>query len=385
MTVFLIRLHPLAQTATHSYPQLPTMTTPQFHPLTIQRVTPEAAGAVAITLAVPPELRDTYAFAPGQFLTLRATLGGESVRRSYSICSSVQRYESAHEIDVGIKPVEGGLFSNWAVQRQAGETLEVMTPQGRFCPVMPSTPSTPSTHRVAFAAGSGITPVLSIMASTLHSEPHSRFTLVYANQRVGTILFNEALQDLKDRYPARLTLIHILSRQAQDVELLSGRLDERRVSALLDQLLPVSHINEAFVCGPEGMIDAVEQALANAGLPKALIHTERFFASDTGTTSKTIANYSTNTGTTGTFDSNFSLKVVLDGKTHTLALQPQDKLLDVALAAGLDLPYACRGGVCRGSGGGVEQPASSSGGSASRDKVRRMGHSSRYRSSCCPT
>ena len=319
------------------------MSTPQFHPLTIQRVTPEAAGAVAITLAVPPELRDAYLFEPGQFLTLRTTLDGESVRRSYSICSSAQRYAAGHEIDVGIKPVEGGLFSNWAVHRQAGETLDVMTPQGRFCPVMSSAPAT---HRVAFAAGSGITPVLSIVASTLHSELQSRFTLVYANQRVNTILFNEALQDLKDRYPARLTLIHVLSRQAQDVALLCGRLDGPRVTALLDQLRPVTHIDEAFVCGPEGMIDAVEQALAGAGLPKVRIHTERFFSGDARQISKTIANYSISTGTSGTNSSTFSLKVVLDGKTHTLPLQPQDKLLDVALAAGLDLPYACRGGVC---------------------------------------
>jgi ring-1,2-phenylacetyl-CoA epoxidase subunit PaaE len=184
------------------------------------------------------------------------------------------------------------------------------------------------------------------MASTLYSEPQSRFTLVYANQRVNTILFNEALQDLKDRYPARVTLIHVLSRQTQDVDLLCGRLDGPRVAALLAQLLPVAHIHEAFVCGPEGMIDAALQALATAGLPKARIHTERFFSGDANNSSKTIANYSIPTGTTGINDSKFSLKVVLDGKTHTLPLRPQDKLLDIALAAGLDLPYACRGGVC---------------------------------------
>ena len=320
------------------------MSTPKFHPLIIQRVTPEAAGAVVITLSVPLELHDVYAFTPGQFLTLREVLDGESVRRSYSICSSVQRYAADHEIDIGIKPVEGGLFSNWATQKQAGETLDVMTPQGRFCPTLPS--PLHASHRVAFAAGSGITPVLSIIASTLYSEPRSRFTLVYANQRVNTILFNEALQDLKDRYPARLTLIHVLSRQAQDVDLLCGRLDGPRVTALLDQLLPAAHITEAFVCGPEGMIDAVEQALATAGLPKARVHTERFFSGDVPNLSKHIANYSILTGTKDSFDSKYSLNVVLDGKIHTLPLQPQDKLLDVALAAGLDLPYACRGGVC---------------------------------------
>ncbi len=321
------------------------MSTPQFHPLTIQRVTPEAAGAVVITVSVPPDLREAYAFVPGQFLTLRASLDGESVRRSYSICSSAQRYDTDHEIEVGIKPVAGGIFSNWAVTLRAGDTLDVMTPQGRFCSTLPATPSA-TFHRVAFAAGSGITPVLSLIASTLCDEPQSRFTLVYANQRVNTILFNEALQDLKDQYPARLTLIHVLSRQAQEVDLLCGRLDAMRVKALLDALLPTDHIDEAFICGPEGMIDAVEQALLAAGLPRGRVHTERFFSADPINTSKTIANYLISTGTSSQIDQQFSLQVVLDGKTHSMSLSAQDKVLDTALAAGLDLPYACRGGVC---------------------------------------
>ena len=252
------------------------MSTPHFHQLSIKRVSPEAAGALAITLAVPPDLRAAFAFKPGQFLTLRASVNGESVRRSYSICSSLQRYETDHEIEVGVKPMAGGLFSKWAVKLLAGDALDVMPPEGRFSP-RPLVTGLASIHRVAFCAGSGITPVLGIIASTLHAEPGSRFTLVYANQRVNTIMFNEALQDLKDTYPARLTLIHVLSRQAQDVALLGGRLDAAKVAELLKVLLPVQRIDEAFVCGPEGMIDATEQALLAAGLPKERIHTERFF------------------------------------------------------------------------------------------------------------
>ena len=364
------------------------MAAPHFHPLSVKRVSPEAAGAMAITLAVPSELRGAFAFKPGQFLTLRAVVNGESVRRSYSICSSQQQYAKAGEIEVGVKPVAHGVFSNWAVKLLAGDVLDVMPPEGRFSPravallpifaessaepsAKPST-ETPiqaaalpaSTHRVAFAAGSGITPVLSIIASTLQGEPGSRFTLVYANQKVNTIMFNEALQDLKDRYPARLTLIHVLSRQAQDVPLLGGRLDAARVAELLRVLLPVQHIDEAFICGPEGMIDATEAALLSAGLAKERIHTERFFSADppapktsdsrpvsvdrpeNSVTTNTIANYSIRTSEKALFDPQCALQIVLDGKTHALSMGAQDKVLDVALAAGLDLPYACRGGVC---------------------------------------
>ena len=351
------------------------MSTPHFHQLAVKRVTPEAAGALAITLAVPPDLRAAFAFKPGQFLTLRATVNGESVRRSYSICSSQRQFATDHDIEVGVKPVAGGVFSNWAVKLQAGDTLDVMPPEGRFTPrgqlaqthapqasigqTMPDAlastanigTSSASTHRVAFAAGSGITPVLSIIASTLHAEPDSRFTLVYANQKVNTIMFNEALQDLKDTYPARLTLIHVLSRQAQDVLLLGGRLDAAKVAELLRVLLPVQHIDEAFVCGPEGMIDATEQALLAAGLPKGRIHTERFFSADAvgairQNTTNLVADYAQGTRATALKDTQFTLQVVLDGKTHAMAMGAEDKVLDVALAAGLDLPYACRGGVC---------------------------------------
>ena len=328
------------------------MSIPHFHPLPVQRVLPEATFSVALSFLVPDALRDIYRFKPGQFLTLRADIDGQSVRRSYSICSSTQRYSRTGEIEVGIKPVRDGLFSNWAVGLGVGSMLDVMPPDGRFTPRVQSGADTAhrAIHRVGFAAGSGITPILSIIASTLEDEPDSRFTLVYSNQRVGSIMFNEALQDLKDQHPARLTLIHLLSRQTQEVPLLSGRLDAAKVNDILTTLVPADRIDEAFICGPEGMIEATEQALLAAGLPKSAIHTERFLSAGTQFAINSVATQAYSTATEGQYDTikgaNCNLQVVLDGKTHAMTLTVQDKVLDVALAAGLDLPYACRGGVC---------------------------------------
>lgn len=308
-----------------------------FQPLPVKRVTPDAAGSAAITLQVPSDLRAAFDFQPGQFLTLRAAIGGQETRRSYSICSPHQRLLASGEIDVGIKPVQGGVFSRWALaQLRPGMTIEVMPPDGRFTPRVAG-----ARHRVGFAAGSGITPLLSIIATTLASEPESRFTLVYGNQRINTIMFNEALQDLKDRYPARLSLIHLLSRQAQEVELLNGRVDEAKVARLLETLLPVASIDEVFICGPEGMIEATQRALLAAGVPAQHIHTERFLSA----TQSLAAPRPAHREAAGQGPQH-RLEVVLDGKTHAIALGDDDKVLDAALEAGLDLPYSCRGGVC---------------------------------------
>jgi ring-1,2-phenylacetyl-CoA epoxidase subunit PaaE len=310
-----------------------------FHPLTVKRVTPDAAGCAAITLAVPDALREQFDFKPGQFLTLRAILGAEEARRSYSICSPHQRYLASGEIDVGIKRVEGGRFSGWAVSElRPGQIIEVMPPDGRFTPHVAD-----ARHRVGFAAGSGITPILSIIASTLASEGDSQFTLVYCNQRSNTIMFNEALQDLKDRYPARLSLIHLLSRQPQEVQLLNGRLDEAKVAELLGTLIPPAGIDEAFVCGPEAMIEGVERALKAAGVPADRIHAERFASPG----APAATNQRPAAGAVRAKEGHaHQLDVVIDGKTHHLTMREGDHVLDAALDAGLDLPYSCKGGVC---------------------------------------
>lgn len=308
-----------------------------FRPLVVKRVTPDAAGSAAITFQVPPELLKEFDFHAGQFLTLRATLDGHEVRRNYSICSARQRYDTTGEIDVGIKPMEGGVFSRWAVQSlKAGGVIDVMTPDGRFSPRVAG-----ARHRVGFAAGSGITPILSIMATTLAAETDSQFTLVYCNQRSNTIMFNEALQDLKDRYPARVTLIHLLSRQPQEVAMLHGRLDEAKVAELLDTLIPPEGIDEAFICGPEAMIEGTERALKAAGVAPERIHAERFTPPG-----GPVPVHRPKPPASAAAAKAHRLDVVIDGKTHHLTMAADDHVLDAALDAGLDLPYSCKGGVC---------------------------------------
>jgi ring-1,2-phenylacetyl-CoA epoxidase subunit PaaE len=318
------------------------MSAPRFHDLQIARVNPEAAGAVAIALQVPADLRSSFDFQPGQFLTLRADIGGADVRRSYSISSARSQLQKHGLLEVGIRPVEGGVFSNWAAtQLKAGDSLRVMPPDGRFVVQRPR-----AIHRVGFAAGSGITPILSILSSTLEEQPDSKFTLVYGNRRMDSVMFNEALQDLKDRYPARLTLIHILSRQAQEVPLLEGRIDAPKVQAIIDAFLPVGSMDEVFVCGPEAMIEATEQALLTAGVKAERIHTERFSsptldALAPGVRAKAVLGHPATRE-----QGEVQLTVVLDGKPYDMPMNRNEKILDIALTLGLDLPYSCKAGVC---------------------------------------
>ena len=317
------------------------MTAFKFHDLPVSNITPEAAGAVAITLQVPDELRSGFNFKAGQFLTLRATIDGKDVRRSYSISSSQNAYAQNGTLEVGIRPVQGGVFSNWAAtQLKVGDVLRVMPADGRFIVQRPR-----AIHRVGFAAGSGITPILSILASTLEEQAESKFTLIYGNRRMDSVMFNEALQDLKDRYPNRLTLIHVLSRQAQEVPLLEGRIDEAKVKEIVASLLPAASMDEVFICGPEAMIEATEKALLEVGVPARNIRTERF-TSPTLEAMPPDARKKVVLGNAPQSKGDVALTVVLDGKKHQMQMSATDKILDVALAAGLDLPYSCKGGVC---------------------------------------
>ena len=317
------------------------MTAFKFHDLPVSSITPEAAGAVAITFQVPEDLRSGFNFKAGQFLTLRASINGNDVRRSYSISSSQNSYLQNGTLEVGIRPVQGGVFSNWAAsQLKVGDVLRVMPADGRFIVQRPR-----AIHRVGFAAGSGITPILSILSSTLEEQTESKFTLVYGNRRMDSVMFNEALQDLKDRYPNRLTLIHVLSRQAQEVPLLEGRIDEAKVKEIVSSLLPAASMDEVFICGPEAMIEATEKALLEVGVPARNIRTERF-TSPSLEALPADARKQVVLGHTPESKGDVSLTVVLDGKMHQMQMSTTDKILDVALAAGLDLPYSCKGGVC---------------------------------------
>jgi ring-1,2-phenylacetyl-CoA epoxidase subunit PaaE len=314
----------------------------QFVSLDVAHITPLTDDACEISFTVPRDLHAAFRFKAGQFLTLRARIRGEEVRRSYSICSSEQRYQRSGELCIGVRRVEGGVFSTWATtQLRANDSIEVMPPEGRFG-VRATSAQTP--HRVAFAAGSGITPILSIISTVLAAEPASTFTLVYCNRSSASVMFGEALQDLKDRYPTRLSLVHLFSRQHAEMALFNGRLDLAKVGELLAQLIDPRTIDEAFVCGPEEMIVACETALANAGVVPERVHSERFasFAPIHGDASKKIAINTASTLSTP----NIKLNLIVDGKTHQLGMNSSDAVLDVALAAGLDLPYACKGGVC---------------------------------------
>ncbi|MCK0505935.1 1,2-phenylacetyl-CoA epoxidase subunit PaaE [Aromatoleum anaerobium] len=309
-----------------------TPRTPKFHPLKVTEVRRETAESVSLRFEVPAELADDYRFVQGQHLNLKVRVGDEEMRRSYSICAGVDD----DELRVAIKKIAGGAFSTWVNDNgiKVGDVLDVMTPEGRF-----HTPLDPShaKHYVAFAAGSGITPILSLIKTTLRAEPKSRFTLVYGNRRQGSVMFAEALEDLKNRYLSRFTLYNLFSREEQEVPLFNGRLDAARVAAFLDTLIPVDTIDEAFICGPGGMIDEVEAALHKAGVAHEHVHLERFGVP------ASAPEHHVEPGDAA----QAKVTVIADGLRREMEFRAEDpSILDVALRAGMDLPYSCKGGVC---------------------------------------
>jgi ring-1,2-phenylacetyl-CoA epoxidase subunit PaaE len=312
--------------------------TPRFHRLSIADRRLEAGGSVSISFHVPHHLKADFTFAAGQYLTLKAAVNQNELRRSYSICTAVSDYTLNNELRVAIKKVEGGVFSTHAFEAfKIGDELDVMTPEGRFTATLNSEASK---HYVAFAAGSGITPVLSIMKTVLEVESNCRFTLVYGNRHAKQILFLEEIEALKNLYFDRVRLIHILSQQPQEAELFNGRITKEKTDQLLAALIPASTIDDAFVCGPASMIDDVEQALLIAGVDKSKIHTERFGTQFPKSVEKPRPK-------AATFGKVSNLKVQLDGKINEMPFEYDGpSLLDVALTAGLDLPFACKGGVC---------------------------------------
>ena len=316
------------------------MSSPSFHELSIKKVSQEAAGSVAITFDIPSKSMEKFHFEPGQFLTLRADVNGQDVRRNYSISSPRSQFLKHGELEIGIRPVEGGVFSNWAAtQLKAGDTVKVMPPEGRFTIKKPR-----AIHRVGFAAGSGITPILSIAATTLEEQTESKFTLIYGNRRMSSVMFNEALQDLKDRFPGRFTMIHILSQQAQEVDLLQGRIDADKIKSIIHALLPAKSMDEVFICGPEAMIEVTEKALIDSGVPANRVHSERFTTS-ASQANKVQADIDASKEKTSSAKS-VHMTILLDGKEHEVALSPDEHVLDAALNAGLDLPFSCKAGVC---------------------------------------
>ena len=310
------------------------MSTPHFHSLRVREVRRETADCVSLALEVPDTLTEQFRFTQGQYLNVRRELAGSEVRRSYSICSG----PDDGELRIAVKEVPEGVFSGWANRDLvAGGALEVMPPEGRFFVPLDARHTK---HYVAFAAGSGITPVLSLARTTLAKEPGSRFTLVYGNRTLAAVIFNEALEDLKDQYLARFALYHVFSREAQSIELFSGRVDGGKVNRFLDTLIPPASIDEAFVCGPDSMGDEVRAVLEARGVPAARIHLERFGAPPAGSIARKplpapAAARAAN------------VTVIVDGMRYDLDLPGEGQsILDAALKAGADLPYACKAGVC---------------------------------------
>lgn len=306
---------------------------PRFHRLTIADVRRETADAISVACEVPPDLARDYAFRPGQYLTLRTTLDGDEIRRSYSICAGLDD----GELRIAIKKADGGLFSVWAQDNlHAGDRIEVMTPTGRFGP--PLAPDEARLH-VAIAAGSGITPILSLAKSVLAREPKSRFFLFYGSRATGEILFRTALEDLKDRYIGRFSVFHMLSREEQDVPALHGRLDRERLRHLLRAMLGGQAIDHAYICGPLGMIPEAEAALAAAGVAEDRIHIERFTSIYSGRPRAALP-------VRESAAPHAIAAVIRDGARTEVPVAEGEAVLDAALRAGLDMPYACKGGMC---------------------------------------
>lgn len=304
---------------------------PRFHTLTIAECRRETADAVSLAFAVPDGLRDDYAFSPGQYLTLRASIDGEDVRRSYSICSGLDD----NELRIAIKHVEGGAFSTWAnEQLRTGNTLDVMTPDGRFgVPIEPASPRT----LVAFAAGSGITPILSI-ASTVLKREAGRFFLFYGNRTTAGIMFREQLEDLKDRYLSRLAVFHVLSREQQDLPVLNGHLDAEKIGLVMRSLVPMASVDQAFVCGPQPMIEGLEKALADLGMARDHIHVERFTPGVGGRPPpKTVA---------ADAKPKAIATIISEGARFDIPVAEGEAIIDAAIRAGRSLPYSCKGGMC---------------------------------------
>jgi ring-1,2-phenylacetyl-CoA epoxidase subunit PaaE len=304
--------------------------TPRFHRLRIKEVRRETPECVSLAFEVPDALAAEYRFVQGQHLNVRAMLDGEEVRRSYSICSGVDD----GELRVAIKKVAGGRFSVWANERLSpGDAIDVMTPEGRFFTPLDAGQAR---HYVAFASGSGITPVLSLARTTLAREPKARFTLVYGNRRLASTMFHEALWELKDRYLARFALYNVFSREEQEAELLNGRIDGAKARAFLEALVPVDDIDEAFVCGPASMIDEVEAALIAAGLPRNHVHVERFGVPGAAAAPVDDAEAA-----------EARVTLVVDGVRREIDFhRGQHSILEAGRAAGIDLPFSCKGGMC---------------------------------------
>lgn len=301
-----------------------------FHPLPVAAVDRLTEDAIAITFAVPGSLREVFAFRAGQHLTVRLA-DGDEVRRSYSICSTPVELANRGRLRIGVKEIAGGVFSRYAADRlAAGDEVEVMPALGHF-----TLPGNGPGWYGAVAAGSGITPVLSLIATALADEPGSRFTLLYGNRYSRSVMFVEELADLKDRFPDRLQVVHVFSRETGPAELLSGRIDAERLPRLLDAFVP-GPIDEWFLCGPYQMVLDARGVLAARGVAEQAVHTELFHVPAAGVEPPPAEPPGGEVAAT----------IMLDGRATSFPMGRGERVLDAALRVRGELPYSCRGGVC---------------------------------------
>lgn len=307
----------------------------KFHTLSVKDIRRETEDCVSIAFEVPTHLQQDFQFIQGQYLTLLAKIDGADIRRSYSICSS----PLDNELRVAVKQVYKGIFSTYANQQlKVGDKLEVMPPEGRFF-----TPINPENKKnyVGFAAGSGITPILSILKTVLQSEPNSTFTLFYGNKNRGSIIFKESLEALKNKYMGRLSLYQVLSQEQDNAPIFNGRLSAEKCAVFSPKLIDLSKVDECFLCGPEEMIFDIQGFLEKNGLDKKHIHFELF----TSNAQKAQAEYAQTHKADE--DKQSKVSIIVDGTTFDLNMPYLGKsVLDAALNVGADLPFACKGGVC---------------------------------------
>ncbi len=304
----------------------------KFHLLKVSRLERPTSESVAVTFDVPTHLKNEFAFVQGQHLTLKATINGDDTRRSYSICSC----PLDSELTVAVKKLEGGKFSTFANEDlTVGDQIEVMPPHGHFFVPLEASKSR---SYVAFASGSGITPIISIIETTLRTEPHSQFMLFYGNRKTQSIIFLERLEALKNQFMGRLSLYHLLSDERQESNLFNGRINAEKLDAFAKRFFDPKSVDHFFTCGPEGMMLTVKESLLSLGVAEQKIHLE-LFTSPVGTL-----------GTTGSKkeqkEAQAEITVILDGNSMTFPYDSKESILDVAFENGADLPYACKGGVC---------------------------------------
>ena len=308
-----------------------------FQSLTVKAVRRETADAISLALAVPEGRAAEFAYKPGQHLVVRAMMDGAEVRRTYSICSG----PGDKDLWITIKRVEGGLYSPHAHGLSAGARIEVMPPAGRF--VLPPSDGRPRTL-LAVAAGSGITPIMAMIQKALETEPETRVVLIYGNRATDSIIFREALDDLKDRFLQRFTLLHVLSRDADtDVPELAGRIDGAKVERLLKALVDVNEIDHAFLCGPDTLIKDVRAKLMDMGLPRERVHFEFFRAGSEAEQRRPAVKRE---AVIGADAKGADITVIVDGARHSFKLPEGAHVVDAATAAGIRVPYSCKGGMC---------------------------------------